>query len=426
MAASRPDVIVVGGGPAGATAARTLAAAGARVLVLDKAAFPRNKPCGGAVSMRALRRFPYLDAALGRISTHRLSRLYLEAPSGDGLSLTSRTPAALMIRRIEFDDLLLALAREAGAEVVEGAEVARAHETERGVWLKTRDEREFEAPLVIAADGVNSVVARRLRFNPGWSARDVALDMMEETPADSLRSVDEDTLWVAYGYGGSEGYAYVFPKAGHVNVGIGYVLDYYRSNVEAHPWTLQRRFVDELKQRHVLAGESSRRHFTPFMIPVGGPLRRTASRRVMLAGDAGGFVNGITAEGIYYAMVSGDLAGRAAADGATAGLRARLEAGDRRGAARCRARPAPPADVPGAHRRARRGGSPGPERGRSARALRDGRGVVCVGQAGRPAAVADARPQAALRRLAVGTGRARETAAQRDSRSRRAGSSDGN
>ena len=169
------DVIVVGGGPAGATAARTLAEAGKRVVLLDRARFPRNKPCGGAISIRALTRFPYLDAALERIPTRRLSRLYLEAPSGEGLTLTSHAPAALMIRRLEFDAMLLALAREAGAEVMEGVEVARAHETEQRVWLKTRDGREFDAPLVIAADGVNSVVARRLRMNPGWRPGDVAL-----------------------------------------------------------------------------------------------------------------------------------------------------------------------------------------------------------------------------------------------------------
>src|SRR5690242_19986615 len=95
---SLPDVIVVGGGPAGATAALTAARAGARVQLLERAVFPRNKPCGGAISMRALSRFPWLEPALGRVPTHRVSRMYLESPSGDGITLTSHAPAALMIR----------------------------------------------------------------------------------------------------------------------------------------------------------------------------------------------------------------------------------------------------------------------------------------------------------------------------------------
>jgi flavin-dependent dehydrogenase len=64
----------------------------------------------------------------------------------------------------------------------------------------------------------------------------------------------------------------------------------------------------------MMDGESRREHFTPFLIPIGGPLRRTADRRVLLAGDAGGFVNGFSAEGIYYAMVTGDLAAAAILD----------------------------------------------------------------------------------------------------------------
>jgi flavin-dependent dehydrogenase len=119
MAQPRPDVLIVGGGPAGSTAARALALAGARVRLLDRAAFPRHKPCGGAISMRALRRFPYLEEALARIPTRRLSRLYLESPSGRGITFTSHRPAALMVRRVEFDAMLIELAREAGAEVIE-------------------------------------------------------------------------------------------------------------------------------------------------------------------------------------------------------------------------------------------------------------------------------------------------------------------
>jgi geranylgeranyl reductase family protein len=317
--AGAADVLIVGGGPAGATAARTLALEGRRVRLLDRTRFPRNKPCGGAISMRALRRFPYLPDALGRIPTRRLCRLYLEAPSGHGITLTSHEPAALMVRRIEFDALLLDLAREAGVDVVEGVEVSRTRELPDRVWVGARDGREFEAPLLIAADGVNSVIGRRLGINPGWPAARVAIDMMEETPDETLRSIDADTLWVAYGYGGSEGYAYVFPKAHHVNVGIGYVLEWFRAHVDEAPYDLQRRFIADLQHRRVLEGFSSRSHFTPYLIPIGGPLPRTATSRVLLAGDAAGFVNGITAEGIYYAMVSGHLAARSAATGSTQG-----------------------------------------------------------------------------------------------------------
>ncbi|PYR60735.1 MAG: geranylgeranyl reductase [Acidobacteria bacterium] len=327
--ASADPILVVGAGPAGATAARTLAAAGVPVRILDRASFPRNKPCGGGISLRVLKRFPYLEDALPRIATHTLKRLYLEGPGGASTVIESDEPAALMIRRVEFDDLLLSLALREGAELVTGADIVQASATRERVTLVARDGRRFTAPLVIAADGVHSGVARRLGLHSGWPATSIALDMMEETPRTELRDLDPSTLWIAYGYtatgahdirgdgpacppqGAAEGYAYIFPKRDHVNIGIGYVLSYYRHAIEASPYELQRGFVDELRARGVVAGESMRRNFTPFMIPVGGPLRRPGRGRVLLAGDAGGFVNAFTAEGIYYAMVSGDLAARA-------------------------------------------------------------------------------------------------------------------
>ena len=134
---------------------------------------------------------------------------------------------------------------------------------------------------------------------------------MEETPTTSLRAAEPETLAVFYGYGGAHGYAYVFPKRGHVNVGIGYVLSYFQEQIDDAPYDLQRRFVGDLRARHMMDGESRRDHFTPFLIPIGGPLKKTADRRVLLAGDAGGFVNGFSAEGIYYAMVTGELAASA-------------------------------------------------------------------------------------------------------------------
>src|SRR5207253_9120871 len=114
----------------------------------------------------------------------------------------------------------------------------------------------------------------------------------------------------------------------HVNIGIGYLPSHYREAVAAPPYELQRGFVAELRNRGIVAGDSVRQNFTPFLIPVGGPLRCPGRGRVLLAGDAGGFVNGLTAEGIYYAMVSGELAARAVigsgAGPALAGRYARL------------------------------------------------------------------------------------------------------
>jgi len=305
------DVLVVGAGPAGATAARALALGGARVRLLERSRFPRNKPCGGGITTRALRRFPYLEPALGRITTHWVSKLYLEGPSGRGVTLASSTPAVVLVRRIEFDKILADLAVESGAELIEDAWVSQVHAGRAGVSVTTRDGRQFEAGYLVAADGVNGVVTRRLGMHAGWDGAGVALDMMEETPNERLRTLAPDTLWVSYGAGGTDGYGYIFPKRDHINVGIGCLLEYFREAIAQSPFEMQQQFVGDLRRRGIVEGTSSRSDFTPYHIPVCGPIAETARGRVLVAGDAGGFVNAYTAEGIYYAMVSGELAGRA-------------------------------------------------------------------------------------------------------------------
>ena len=266
------DVIVVGGGPAGSTAARTLALGGAKVLVLDRAAFPRNKPCGGGLTWRAFRRFPHIEAALPRISTHAISRLYMEAPGGEAVTVESATPTVLLVRRIEFDHLLLRMAQDAGADLMERVEIARATESPSCIRLESRDGRSFAAPLVVAADGVYSVVARRLGLSSGWPPDAVALDMMEETPSDRLRAIDPGTLWVSFAPGSGHGYGYIFPKRDHVNVGVGYVVSSFKATIREAPYALHTAFVAGLRARGLVAGESDRSRFTPYQVPVGGPL----------------------------------------------------------------------------------------------------------------------------------------------------------
>jgi flavin-dependent dehydrogenase len=236
------------------------------------------------------------------------------------VDLTSDTPAALMIRRLDFDALLADLAREAGADVVTGAEVVAGRHGPDGVAVATRDGRRFEARYLIACDGVHRVTARRLGIAGAWPREALAIDMMEETPNASLSAVDPGCLWVQYGCPAPaaagdalwEGYGYVFPKRDHVNVGLGYLLSPYRDAAPGPAYAAHRGFVERLARQRVLAGESRRDRFTPFLIPVAGP-RALGAGRVLLAGDAAGFVHGLTAEGIYYAMVSGDLAAGAVA-----------------------------------------------------------------------------------------------------------------
>jgi len=164
------DVIVAGTGPAGATAALALARAGVRVLMMERHALPRQKPCGGGISTRVLARFPWLSAALPQIPTHPVSSLYLEGPSGEIFRMQANGPVVILIRRVEFDTMLAQLAVRAGADLLAPAAIAQARQDADGVTLRTRDGRELRAPMVIAADGVNSVIARRIGMNPGWPA----------------------------------------------------------------------------------------------------------------------------------------------------------------------------------------------------------------------------------------------------------------
>jgi len=305
------EVIVAGAGPAGAAAARTLAAAGVDTLLVDRAAFPRNKPCGGGLTMRAMARFPWLAKAISDIDIHTVSKLHLEGPDGSVLKLEADEPVGILIRRVEFDHSLVKAALAAGARLRERFEITQASQTTAGITLQSRTGETLRAPVVVAADSVHSVIGKRLGVNAKWPAKSIAIDMMEETPHDTLRARHPDVVWIAYAYKGLDGYAYIFPKTRHVNVGIGCLLSHFKGEMPGRPYDMQVAFVQSLVDSGELEGRSDRDYFTPFLIPVGGPLAKSYQGRVLFVGDAGGFVNGFTAEGLYYAMISGELAGQA-------------------------------------------------------------------------------------------------------------------
>jgi flavin-dependent dehydrogenase len=108
------------------------------------------------------------------------------------------------------------------------------------------------------------------------------------------------------------GYGYIFPKKDHVNLGFGCKMDYYLKELRGKGKEHHAGWVDEMKAKGFVSGETQPAGYKAFPIPISGPLARTYTDRVLLAGDAGGFVNAFTAEGIVYAMTSGDLAAVAA------------------------------------------------------------------------------------------------------------------
>ena len=305
------DVIIVGGGPSGSLAAIQLMGSGLRVAILDRAHFPRPKPCGGGIGYRAYMRFSTIDSVMRSVPTNFVRKLVFQSPSGDAVNIQSPDPLYAMIRRIEFDNALLDHCKRGGIEVREDVTVSRVSVGGESALLTSTSGETFEAELVIGADGVNSTVAVHSGLRSSWQPAQVAIDGTEESPLADL-SVRQDTMYVYYGIGGVYGYGYVFPKSTYVNFGMGYLLEYFKNEIPGKLYEGHLQFLHHLKQAGVISGDSEKRNFHAYILPVGGPLKNISSNRILLAGDAAGFVNGFTGEGIYYAMVSGEHAGRVA------------------------------------------------------------------------------------------------------------------
>ncbi|MEV6487351.1 geranylgeranyl reductase family protein [Actinoplanes sp. NPDC051633] len=278
MSSAPFDVVVVGAGPAGATAAIAARRAGARVLLLDRAEFPRDKPCGDGIAAEAVDVLAGLGVT-GVVDDYRpIERLRLVGPGGAAVSRKLPRPAHTVPRRV-FDARLVEAAQETGVELRR---------------QNVRDLRHLPG-VVIGADGSESTVRRLLGHRPNPPGH-LAIAIRGYAPAtgDEQHIITTEQRWPAY--------AWSFPIGdGRANVGYGEVL---RGAALSRAYLLQR--LDHL------LGPTGATGLRAHHLPLSTHRPPPADGRVLLAGDALSLINPLTGEGIFYAVLSGALAGEAA------------------------------------------------------------------------------------------------------------------
>lgn len=307
------DVLIVGAGPAGSFAAEKLARGGARVALFDGRPAHEAKACGGGVTSKALKAWPFLLEAGGRAVTE----VDMISPTGEGVRLKLAEPFAVY-SRCAFDSYLRERARRAGAEVFECRVSASTERDSEGLWVvSARGGESWSGVVLAAADGANSAIARRLAGPLPNSDMEVAFGY--RTP---LNEADEAPTVIAF-LPGWAGYAWAFPRLDHISFGIAtaqdafdhkaldrilwdFMVSYYRAREDdASPSAREESAVDVEERLRSIAERYAAR--IPGLAPESFDKRRAAGEDWALLGDAAGFADPVTGEGIYYALRSGEL-----------------------------------------------------------------------------------------------------------------------
>ncbi|TAJ20898.1 MAG: geranylgeranyl reductase family protein [Dehalococcoidia bacterium] len=287
------NVIVMGAGPAGSTAAREIAAFGHRVLLIDRAEFPRDKACGGGVSIKTAALLPF---DLGPVVEHVVTGVILGDPRGSTVTRETGAPMLYMTQRRRLDMFLVDRAIDAGVTFVDGQVVDRLSEETPGTYVvhatdHDGHEARHTAPIVIGADGANGVVGRVVDLAPS-AAHGVALEGNLPCP-DGIPSwlqghIAIDVALIPGGYG------WVFPKGDHINIGVGgwahagpQLREHLAGYAQAYGWS-----VDALKD------------VTGHQLPLQQRGAAVTRAGVALLVDAAGMVEPLLGEGMYGAVAS--------------------------------------------------------------------------------------------------------------------------
>ncbi len=278
-------VAVLGGGPAGAFAAERLANAGLETIVFDEK-LAWEKPCGGGLTYKAYNQYPFLID--NDTPKKFITETYLAAPKAGAVKVGLRRPLVIY-SRMDLNRMLLERAENAGAQL-EKTRVLDIERSGRGWILKTQH-GSLDADFCIVATG-----ARNPLRNVGtqWTAADTMYALGYYVPS------MQDHIDIQF-LQNLEGYIWVFPRCGHLSVGIcgkGESAQSLRARLE--------RYMNEKGISY--KGASFYGHMLPSLESPGWKKNRVAGEGWMAVGDAGGLVDPITGEGLYYAMRSGDLA----------------------------------------------------------------------------------------------------------------------
>jgi geranylgeranyl reductase family protein len=306
------DVVVVGAGPAGTAAAITLARDGRRVVVVDKARFPRDKCCGDGLTTDALRRLERLGFEPSTVPSWRVvDAAWVRSPSGRVAEFPFPRDAGefgAVAPRMELDAALVALARRHGADVHEGHGLeAFVHRSDR-VVVTVAGLGPIHARYAIGADGMWSPLRKLVeRSGPGYLGEWHAFRQY----VDGVTGAGADRLWVWFEADLLPGYAWSFPLPdGRANVGFGVLREPGRTVQD-----MKRIWPDLLTRPHVVAalGPAARLvdSHKAWPIPARIEGRPLGKGRVLFVGDAAAATDPMTGEGIAQALETGVLAAEA-------------------------------------------------------------------------------------------------------------------
>jgi geranylgeranyl reductase family protein len=320
------DLLIVGAGPAGSFAAEKLARAGVRVALFDGRPAGEPKACGGGVTSKALKAWPHLLEAVGRT----VEDLEMYSPGGKQLYLKLTEPFAIY-SRTAFDSYLRDRAGEAGAHIFSERVSFKQRRSETEDWVvRSRAGSEWRAPVLVAADGANSPIAKKLAGALSKAEMEVAFGYRAPLP----REGDAPTV-VAF-LPGWAGYAWAFPRPDHISFGIAtsqdtfdhqtldellwrFMLGYYRMRADAtaHLWRARKKDQarDEQTETELRAKAERYAARIPGLAAKTWDERRACGAGWALLGDAAGFADPVTGEGIYYALRSAELFAEAYLEG---------------------------------------------------------------------------------------------------------------